>query len=139
MNGTARLSLVPPRGAPAPVRPAPLRPGPPRRAALPVAAAAAEPIGLRLTRRGRLAALVVFLAVLLTGGVLFGYDTSRASGEAAPPREYTYVVVQPGQTLWGIARTAAPGVDPRATIERIRDLNALADTGVQAGQRIALP
>lgn len=133
MNGTARLSLVPPMGAPAAASPF-LRSAPARRVE-----PAAPPVGLRLTRRGRLVVLVAFLAAMLSGGVLFGYSTSRASGEAASPREYQYVLVQPGQTLWGIARAAAPGQDPRATIERIRDLNALPDTGVQAGQRIALP
>lgn len=126
MNGTVHLTLV------APVR---AQTAPTRSAGRP--ATASGP--LRLTRRGRLAALVVFLAALLAGGVLVGPGTSRASGEAGPGREYAYVVVQPGETLWGIARQAAPDTDPRATIERIRDLNALSDTGVQAGQRIALP
>lgn len=134
MNGTAQLSLVPPMSAPAAVRMSALHPVPALRLAPPPPA-----VGLRLTRRGRLVVLVAFLAALLTGGVLFGYSTSRASGEAAPPREYQYVVVQPGETLWGIARAAAPGVDPRVTIERIRDLNVLSSTGVQAGERIALP
>lgn len=123
MNGTARLTLVPSAEvASIGVRPA-SRPDP----------------ALRLTRRGRLAVLIVFLVAALGTGVLVGSGPSRASGETGPPREHQYVVVQPGQTLWGIAREAAPGADPRATIEQIRRLNALSSTGVQAGQRIALP
>ncbi len=99
----------------------------------------AHPAPLRLTRRGRLVAVVLFLGALLAGGVLFGSTSTRASGEAGPARSYEYVIVQPGQTLWGIAKEVAPDDDPRATIEAIRRLNALPDGGIQAGQRIALP
>ena len=35
------------------------------------------------------------------------------------------MTVQDGQTLWEIARMVAPDTDPRATIARIVDLNAL--------------
>lgn len=135
MNGTAHLTLVPtPTAAelevmlgsgaqsPSAQNPGALRPG-----------------GLRLTRRGRLVVVVLFLASLFAGGVLFGSDSTRATGEAGAPRSYDYVIVQPGQTLWGIAKEVAPQTDPRATIEDIRRLNALPDGGIQAGQRIALP
>ncbi|HUR73196.1 MAG TPA: LysM peptidoglycan-binding domain-containing protein [Sporichthya sp.] len=94
---------------------------------------------LRLTRRGRLAVVALFLATLFAGGVLFGSTATRATGEPGAPQDYQYLVVQPGQTLWGIAKEIAPQKDPRATIEAIRRLNALPDTGVEAGQRIALP
>ncbi len=94
---------------------------------------------LRLTRRGRLVMVALFLVALFAGGVLFGSTSTRASGEAGAPRAYEYVVVQPGQTLWGIAKEVAPQDDPRATIEAIRRLNALPDAGIEAGQRLALP
>lgn len=99
----------------------------------------AGPVTLRLTRRGRLVVVALFLVTLFAGGVLFGSTATRASGEAGVPHDYEYLVVQPGQTLWGIAKAVAPQQDPRVTIEAIRRLNALPDTGVQAGQRIALP
>jgi hypothetical protein len=98
----------------------------------------AVPAGLRLTRRGRLVMVVLFLLALFGGGVLFGTGSKAgASDQAGAPHQY--VVVQPGQTLWGIAKQVAPGTDPRVTVEAIRRLNALPDGGVQAGQRIALP
>ena len=97
------------------------------------------PASLRLTRRGRLVVVALFLATLFAGGVLFGSTATRATGEAGAPQDYQYLVVQPGQTLWGIAKEVAPQDDPRATIEAIRRLNALSDTGIEAGQRIALP
>ncbi len=98
-----------------------------------------RPAALRLTPRGRSVAVALFLLTLLAGGVLFGSTATRASGEAGAPQDYQYLVVQPGQTLWGIAKEVAPQEDPRATIEAIRRLNALPDTGIEAGQRIALP
>lgn len=136
-NRTAHLTLVrtpsaaelaqlvdlegPATARPASVRPAARRPGP-----------------LRVTRRGRLALVGLFLLALFAGGVLFGTGSKAgASDRAGTP--HSWVVVQPGQTLWGIAKQVAPGDDPRATIESIRRLNSLPDTGVQAGQRIALP
>ncbi len=122
MNGTAHLTLVPAVAHSAEATP------PARR-----------PAALRLTRRGRLVMVVLFLAALLAGGVLFGSTSTRATGEAGAPRDYQYLVVQPGQTLWGIAKAVAPQDDPRATIEAIRRLNALPDAGIEAGQRIALP
>jgi hypothetical protein len=97
------------------------------------------PAALRLTRRGRLVVVALFLLTLFAGGVLFGSTATRATGEAGAPRDYQYLVVQPGQTLWGIAKEIAPQEDPRATIEAIRRLNALPDAGIEAGQRIALP
>jgi LysM repeat protein len=96
------------------------------------------PAALRLTRRGQLVVVALFLLALFGGGVLFGTGSKAgASDQAGAPHQY--VVVQPGQTLWGIAKQIAPNEDPRAMIEAIRRLNALPDTGVQAGQRIALP
>lgn len=48
--------------------------------------------------------------------------------------------VQGGQTLWSIAATVAPDVDPRRTVQRIRELNAL-PTGhvLQVGEVLLLP
>ena len=119
MNGTAHLTLVPSIefGSAAPDRPA----------------------TLRLTRRGRLVVVALFLVTLFAGGVLFGSTSTRATGEVGASQDFQYLVVQPGQTLWGIAKEVAPQDDPRATIEAIRRLNALPDTGIEAGQRIALP
>lgn len=133
MNSTAHLSLVP--AASGTAFPAEFP------AEFPAAFAAADrpAAPLRLTSRGRLVLVVLLFAALFAGGVLFGSTSTRATGEAGAPRDYEYLVVQPGQTLWGIAKEVAPQDDPRATIETIRRLNALPDAGIEAGQRIALP
>lgn len=147
MNGTARLNLVTASGAAA----CGLSAGAPRVGVRPAAFEAATrrapaprpaqrvPAALRLTRRGRTALLGVLVGAAVVGGLTVGQNPSAASGAAAPPRSYTYVVAEPGDTLWRIARRAAPGVDPRVTIGRIRDLNALSGVDIVAGQRIALP
>ena len=121
MNGMARLNLVTVSGASVHGLPAvPLRP-------------------TRLTRRGRAALLSTLVGAAVVGGLTMGQNPSVASGETPAPQSYEYVVAQPGDTLWQIARRAAPTVDPRSTIDRIRDLNALSGVDIRAGQRIALP
>jgi LysM repeat protein len=91
--------------------------------------------GIRLTRRGRLVLLVLLLAVAGFGALLAA-STSEAAAPAGPAPT---VVVRPGDTLWSIAERYAPGPDPFATIERIRQLNGLTGYTVQAGQKLVLP
>ena len=100
-------------------------------------ACAAESV-LRLTPRGRGIAVVVLLAAIFCLGMAFG---SAANGADSAPgsAEHASVVVQPGQTLWGIARTAAPDRDPRVVISAIRELNAMPTTEISAGQVLLLP
>ncbi|MGQ0630791.1 MAG: LysM peptidoglycan-binding domain-containing protein [Sporichthyaceae bacterium] len=129
MAATAHLQLVPTPDR----RDAPAHQILRRAAAPPVS----RPVGLRLTRRGRLVALGVLVVAMLGLGMTLGSEPSRASGAAGAPVQYH--LVQPGQTLWGIAQQAAPGTDPRAVIEEIISLNGLRGTTLQAGARIALP
>ncbi|HEY6796587.1 MAG TPA: LysM peptidoglycan-binding domain-containing protein, partial [Kineosporiaceae bacterium] len=96
---------------------------------------------LRLTRRGRvvvrlLGALV--LAGLVAVGVL-GLVRPALAGIRSRPLSLRYHVVLPGETLLQIAAEAVPGVDARDTAIRILQLNALSGSGLQAGQRLALP
>jgi hypothetical protein len=46
-------------------------------------------------------------------------------------------VVQPGDTLWGIARQVAPGRDPRPVVDEIVEANDLRG-GLQAGQELVV-
>ena len=98
---------------------------------------------LRLTRRGR---AVLFLAAssLLTGVVIGSGQwagASDASGPAAAPAgpATSVVVVQPGESLWSIAQSVAPGADPREMVLRLRELNGMADAVVVPGQSIVVP
>ena len=98
---------------------------------------------IRLTRRGRVvlvafAATVTLVALWLT----VGSGAFAGSGESGdgPSRPARTVVVEPGESLWGIASAADPGADPRRTVRRIMDLTGLGgDPTVRPGQEIRLP
>ena len=92
----------------------------------------------RLTRRGR---LVLVVALLLTAWVALSLGRASVATTTPPaPAHYSTVTVQEGQTLWEIARMVAPGTDPRATIARIVDLNALPSANdIRPGLRLAIP
>jgi hypothetical protein len=95
---------------------------------------------VRLTRRGRAvivcAAGLAFLAVLWLGARHGARATSERGRPADPPRS---VVVGAHDTLWGIAVRTRPEADPRITVQRMIDLNALASGIVQPGQRLYVP
>ena len=96
---------------------------------------------MRLTRRGRLVAFSASVAAL--GAIVIGAgQVAGASGsdsQAPSSRVAQVVVVQAGETLWGIAREVAPGSDPRGVVRQIRQMNDLGTTPVVAGQSIVVP
>ena len=93
---------------------------------------------VRLTRRGRLVVVFLFLGLMLAALTVFG-ATSAATGEAGEPVPTRTVLVDEGDTLWMIAsEVAAPG-EVREMVHRIEELNALSGAGVYVGQRIAVP
>ena len=97
-----------------------------------------------LTRRGRLAILLVIAALLFTAFSL-GRSASQASTDiggasgsvtTAPVEQIT---VLPGDTLWSIAKSVAPNNDPREVVAQIRSLNDLSRSELQVGQQLLLP
>lgn len=92
---------------------------------------------VRLTRRGRVAAFISSLAALAAIVVGAG-QMADASGQATVA-DPTVVVVQSGETLWGIAQNVAPGHDPRGVIAQIRDLNDLGTRSIVPGQSLVVP
>jgi LysM repeat protein len=115
-------------------RPVPARPRP-RATVRPSGRSARDAV--RLTARGRLV-VAVLLAVLavVTLFAVTGPAGATASGSGAVAERVT---VRPGETLWQIARRAAPAADPRATIARIQEMNALESSAVQAGRVLLVP
>ena len=97
---------------------------------------------VRLTRRGR---LVLTLGVALVATVLLalaGLAALRAApaADAAVPERTVTVMVEPGETVWQIARRTAPNADPRATVDQILRLNGIKDAGaIQAGTELRIP
>jgi LysM repeat protein len=76
---------------------------------------------------------MVLAAVVVSAGQI-----ADASGSTAAT-EHVTVVVQAGQTLWGIARESAPGHDPRLVIAQIRELNDLGTRSIVPGQALVVP
>jgi LysM repeat protein len=104
--------------------------------------AASDVRPLRLTRRGRrLARSVVVLLAVVTALVLSvaGRSASVQAGTGAAESATTTVVVQPGQTLWTVARSLSADADVRETVARIQELNGLAGSNVRPGQQLVVP
>ena len=91
---------------------------------------------VRLTRRGRTLLLLALVGLLLVAFSL-GRTSADAGSSRVVPRQTT--VVQPGETLWSIARRVAPGTDPRVTVDRLTRLNDLGARPIVPGQRLVLP
>ena len=105
------------------------------------AAGAAASHRLRLTRRGRI--VLAVLAVLVVCGLFVaGASAAQASGPASAhggPGAAERVVVQPGDTLWSIAQSAAPNADARTLVQEILQANRLTTANITAGQRLWVP
>ena len=113
----------------------PLRPSSTPARVAPAARRIASPV--RLTRRGR-----ALLVLLLVSVVLVAFSLGRTSADAGSttaPSPTRTTVVQPGETLWAIARRVAPAADPRQTVARLSELNGLGSAPIVAGQRLVLP
>ena len=82
---------------------------------------------------------------LMVGLVLIGIPAGvLASGgeqmEPAAASSGEKVIVQPGDTIWGIAELRTPaGTDPRAFVDAIIALNDLDGGTLEAGDELELP
>jgi nucleoid-associated protein YgaU len=93
---------------------------------------------MRLTRRGRTVVRLLVLTALTLLVLAFSLGRLAGSAEAGDGSGVSAVVVQPGDTLWQIARAADPQADPRDTIAAIAALNGL--TGpIVPGQQLLVP
>jgi LysM repeat protein len=78
------------------------------------------------------------LVAALVAFAILGGSQAIATGEGTSVT-YSYVTVQPGESLWGVAQALDPSADPRDVIADIVSLNQLQSSDVHAGQRLALP
>jgi Tfp pilus assembly protein FimV len=83
--------------------------------------------------RARALAIVLVVAVFL----LIAPGLARGDGPDRPTPRVTYVV-EPGDTLWSIARRVAPGRDPRPVVDGMIEANDLRGE-LQAGQELSIP
>jgi hypothetical protein len=93
----------------------------------------------------------VLLVLIFGAAVAFGLQavlggfgggpltTTGAPGAAGPllPVDVHIHVVQPGDTLWSIARALSPGADPRPIVDRL--VAARHGRPLQVGERVLLP
>ncbi len=102
---------------------------------------------IRLTRRGRLVrswALVASAAPLvLAGAQALGHGQelrSATEGTAtAVPAVAAEVVVEQGDSLWGIVVERGSDRDPREGVVRLREFNGLSSNVIHPGQVIRVP
>ncbi len=93
--------------------------------------------GVRLTRRGRWVVTLLILGAIL-GLSLVVSSGSVATGERGAPAT-EQVVVEQGDTLWGIAtRVGGPG-ETRSVMLEIEQLNHLDSSVLVEGQVLAVP
>ncbi len=87
-------------------------------------------------RRRRTATVAAVLALIVLFLLATGPSGSAPASAPGTPRAVT---VHAGDTLWSLAEAHAPdGMDPRAYVDVLEDLNGL-DGGLAVGMRIKLP
>ncbi len=81
--------------------------------------------------------LIVTATILLL--IAPGFFSSHA-GSIVGEQTYVEVIVQPGDTVWDLARQHGPeGVDPRRTAYRIAQANDLEGYVIRPGQTLLIP
>jgi LysM repeat protein len=81
-----------------------------------------------------------FLIAFALLGALLGLGSRTVVAVQQRPSEPVWShVVQPGETLWQLARTAVPREDPREVVDRLIDANHLNGGRIMPGQRLVLP
>jgi hypothetical protein len=88
--------------------------------------------------RRRVIAASLGLGIVLTAahaGLALGGSTTTPG--RSPHPQVVNVVVQPGDTLWSIARRVAPSSDPRTVVDKYAA--ALGTSDLRVGERISLP
>jgi Tfp pilus assembly protein FimV len=93
---------------------------------------------VRLTRRGRVVVVLLALMAVLAVGIVVA-SGSVATDDAGTPEPTTVVLVEPGDTLWGIASAASDDGDVASMMDRIEKLNGLDHSTLLSGQRLLVP
>ena len=84
--------------------------------------------------------LMLVVGLLFVGLLLLGVFGQVGASADLADRVDGHVIVEPGQTLWDVALMTAPdGVDARAHLAAIEDLNGVRADDVQAWNVILLP
>ena len=82
-------------------------------------------------------ARVLAIVLVVAGSLVVVPGLARGDGPDRPAPRVTSVV-EPGDTLWSIARRVAPGRDPRPVVDGLIEANDVRG-GLQAGQELSIP
>ena len=77
-------------------------------------------------------------ALVMVALVCVSVGLSKVALGNTPPVNAT-VVVEPGDTLWGIAAAHYPGDDVRVRVDEIERLNGLQSPVIEVGETLRLP
>ena len=94
---------------------------------------------IRLTRRGRFVVTLGVVGLSFLALVLGGRVVAQADIAAGTRPAMVSVVVKPGENLWQIVQRVNPGSDPREMVLRVREINGLASSQVEAGSTLVVP
>jgi len=94
------------------------------------------PVSPETYRRRRLVVVAVVVGLML-GFASFGRQADATPSVEATAAQAVLVVVQPGDTLWGIAQTLAPGTDPRPLVAALGEI--VGDGPLLPGQLLTIP
>ncbi|MGH3975461.1 MAG: LysM peptidoglycan-binding domain-containing protein [Pseudonocardiaceae bacterium] len=78
-------------------------------------------------------------AVVVTLAVVGGLGWLGQTPSDGVPAETALIRVGAGETMWDVAQRVAPKSDQRAVVERIQQLNGMADSAIQPGQELQVP
>ncbi|MDQ4011000.1 MAG: LysM peptidoglycan-binding domain-containing protein [Actinomycetota bacterium] len=81
----------------------------------------------------------LLVSVTVTLAVVGGLDWTGADANPAIPADTAVIQVGAGETVWDVAQRVAPRSDPRAVVQRIRQLNALKGSAIAPGQQLQVP
>lgn len=77
---------------------------------------------------------------IVTSVIVWGLSETAPYAQSAEPEQYTVVTVQPGDTLWSIARRVSGGKsDLRVLTHHIQKLNSLDSAMILPGQSLTVP
>jgi LysM domain-containing protein len=93
-------------------------------------------VSAQVYRRRRLVVLAVVVGLIL-GLASFGRQADATRSPEATAAQAVLVVVQPGDTLWGIAQALAPDADPRPLVAALGEIAG--DGPLLPGQLLTIP
>ena len=91
----------------------------------------------RIARRGRFTACIIVFVVIL---ILIAAAVFTTVSNASEEQMFKLITVQPGDTVWDIARTCGdPNETIRANIQSIYQLNEMDTPIIYPGQALIVP